>query len=300
MNSWLSQHWRALRLILQRMRRNGLTTLMMVGVMGVTLSLPGILYVVVDNLNRLVSNIQSEPQISLFLQLDVEPKVVAEIKQRLSRHPEIKNYQFVSKEEAWQQLRQDKDGAEVLASLEQNPLPDAFLLQSKASAPEKIEKLQQELQQWPGIALAQVDAHWIKRLHAVLALGNKAILVLASLLSFALVAIIGNTIRLQILTQLDEIEVSRLIGATNAFIRRPFLYAGVLYGLCGGLMAWLLLASAISLFNFSVDELAALYASQFRLALPDCQIGMALIVSAIGLGWLGSYIAVQRSLFTRK
>lgn len=300
MKQWLNQHLRALRLILQRMRRNGLTTLMMVGVMGVTLSLPGILYVVVDNLNRLVSNIQDEPQISLFLQLDIAPKAVAEIKQRLSKHPEIKNYQFVSKEEAWQQLRRDKDGAEVLASLEQNPLPDAFLLQSKVLAPEKIEKLQQELQRWPGIALAQVDANWIKRLHAVLELGNKAILVLAGLLSFALVAIIGNTIRLQILTQLDEIEVSRLIGATNAFIRRPFLYAGVLYGLCGGLMAWLLLACAISVFNFSVVELAALYASRFRLNLPDWQLGLVLLVSAIGLGWLGSYIAVQRSLFTRK
>ncbi|NOT68408.1 MAG: ABC transporter permease [Methylophilaceae bacterium] len=300
MKQWLNQHSRALLLILERMRRNWPSTLMMACVMGVTLCLPGILYVVVDSLDRLAGNIQGEPQISLFLKLELEPKTISEIKRRLTQHPEIKNYQFVSKEKAWQQLKHDKNGADMLASLEQNPLPDAFLLQPKAQTPEKVEKLQKELQQWPGVELALVDASWIKRLHAVLELGNKAIMVLAALLSFALVAIIGNTIRLQILTQLEEIEVSRLIGATNAFIRRPFLYAGVFYGLWGGLVAWLILVSIISLFNYSVADIAELYSSQFRLNLPSWRIGLVLIVSAISLGWLGSYIAVQRSLFNQK
>jgi cell division transport system permease protein len=299
MKQWLNQHSLALQLVLKRMRRHNLTTLMMACVMGVTLCLPGILYIVVDNLNRLASNMQGEPQISLFLKLDINPKALVEIKQRLIKHPGIKNHQFISKEKAWQQLKHDKDNADVLASLEQNPLPDAYLIQPKALDPESVGKLQKELQQWPDVELAQVDANWIKRLHSMLELGKKAILVLASLLSFALIAIIGNTIRLQILTQLEEIEVSKLIGATNAFIRRPFLYAGAFYGLWGGLLAWLILVAVISLFNYSVADTAKLYASNFHLSLPDWKISLTLITSAIGLGWLGSYIAVQRSLFNR-
>src|SRR5690606_14492953 len=127
-------------------------------------------------------------------------------------------------------------------------------------------------------------------------LGKKGILVLVVLLGFALIVIIGNTIRLQILTQREEIEVSKLIGATDSFIRRPFLYAGTIYGLGGGLVAWLLLVAVISLFNISIADLAKLYASGFRLDLPSIQTSISIIASAVFLSWLGSYIAVNRSL----
>jgi cell division transport system permease protein len=129
-----------------------------------------------------------------------------------------------------------------------------------------------------------------------LQLGKKGILVLAILLGFALIVIIGNTIRLQILTQREEIEVSKLIGATDSFIRRPFLYAGIIYGIGGGLIAWLLLVAIISLFNLSVADLAELYTSGFRLDLPSIQTSLLIIASAVFLSWLGSHIAVNRSL----
>ena len=131
---------------------------------------------------------------------------------------------------------------------------------------------------------------------AVVALGQKAAAVLAGLLGLALIAIIGNTIRLQILTQREEIEVSKLIGATDRFIRRPFLYAGTLYGLGGGLAAWLLLAGIVTLFNYSVRDSAQLYAADFTLTLPRFAVNLAMIGSAILLGWLASYIAVNRAL----
>lgn len=300
MKQRLNQHLRALHQVFKRIRHQRLATLMMAFVMGVTLCLPGVLYVIVDNLNRLANNIQGEPQISLFLRLDVTPPAIADIRQRLKKHPGIKSFQFNSKESAWQQLKREDDGSEVLGSMEQNPLPDAFLVQPRSLNPENVENLQKEMQQWPEVELAQVDASWIKRLHSWLELSRKAILVLALLLSFTLIAIIGNTIRLQILTQREEIEVSRLIGATNAFIRRPFLYSGVLYGLLGGLIAWLLLAMVIALFNHSVADLAKLYGSDFRLNLPGWEIGLILVASSIVLGWLGSYIAVQRSLFSQR
>lgn len=162
--------------------------------------------------------------------------------------------------------------------------------------PDEIEALQAELQQWEGVELAQLDTSWIKRLNALLQLGKKGILVLVALLGIALIVIIGNTIRLQILTQREEIEVSKLIGATDSFIRRPFLYAGTIYGLGGGLVAWLLLIGIIRLFNLSIADLAELYASGYRLDLPALETGIAIIAGTVILSWLGSYIAVNRSL----
>lgn len=296
MKQWLNQHRQALNQVLSRMRRNLLATLMICCVIGVTLCLPGILYVIVDNLTRLAGTVQNEPQLSLFLKLDVSAESIAALDKQLKNHPDIKSYRFEGKDKAWQQLQINAGTAGVANSLEKNPLPDAYFVYPKAIDPDTIDRLQQEMQQWPGVELAQADANWIKRLDAILKLGQKAILVLVALLGFALITIIGNTIRLQILTQREEIEVSKLIGATDRFIRRPFLYAGALYGLGGGLAAWLILAGVIQLFNFSVADISELYASNFSLKLPQASANITMVVSAVALGFAGSYIAVGRSL----
>ena len=294
MKQWLNQHKQALRAVVVRMRHNLLATLMMFGVMGVALSLPGVLYVVADNLSRLAGSVQNEPQISLFLKLDIDAETVAAIEQMLKTHPDVAHYQFVSRDAAWEQLQQSAQA--VATSIDKNPLPDAYFIEPKELKPETVERLLNEMQQWPGVEHAQADAAWIKRLHAVLGLGRNAAAVLGGLLGLALIAIIGNTIRLQILTQREEIEVSQLIGATDRFIRRPFLYAGTLYGLGGGLAAWLLLAGIISLFNYSVTDIAELYAANFTLELPSLAVNLAMIASAVILGWIASYIAVSRAL----
>ena len=294
MKQWLNQHALALNIVLIRMRHHFLATLMMCCVMGLTLALPGILYVVVDNLSRLAGTVQSEPQISLFLKLDNSDETRPGIEKLLRNHNAIESFRFVSKEEAWEQLQQSANS--FAGSIEKNPLPDAYFVKPKEITPENIAKLQEEMQHWAGVELAQVDAAWIKRLYAILALGKKAFIALAILLGLALVAIISNTIRLQIVTQREEIQVSKLIGATNRFIRRPFLYAGTLYGLGGGLAAWALLAAVIALFNFSVAEISQLYASSFSLSLPGLVVNFTIIASAVLLGWIGSYIAVSRTL----
>ena len=296
MNQWLNQHIQPLRMVLGRMRQNLLGTVLMCCVMGVTLSLPAILFTIVDNLGQLAGGIESKPQLSLFLKLDASSSTNQAISEQLKKHAGIAKYEFVTKESAWEQMQQNANTADIGASLDKNPLPDAYFVTPKDIKPENIKRLQQEMQQWEGVELAQVDANWIKRLDTVLKLGKKAIFVLVALLGFALVAIIGNTIRLQIMTQLEEIEVSKLIGATNQFIRRPFLYAGTLYGLGGGLAAWLIVLAVVQLFNTSVTEIADLYASQFRLSMPNVTITLAMLLSAISLGWLGSFVAVNRSL----
>ncbi|MDH4456205.1 MAG: permease-like cell division protein FtsX [Candidatus Methylopumilus sp.] len=296
MKKWLNQNIQSFNMVLVRMRQNLLGTVLICGVMGVTLSLPAILFTIIDNLGQVTGSIESKPQLSLFLKLDASTSTKQAISEQLKKHPDIAKYEFVSKESAWEQLQQNANTADISASLNKNPLPDAYFVTPKDIKPENVQRLQQEMQQWDGIELAQLDAKWIKRLDTLLKLGQKAIFVLVALLGFALVAIIGNTVRLQMMTQLDEIEVSKLIGATNQFIRRPFLYAGTLYGLGGGLAAWLIVLGVVAFFNTSVTEIADSYASQFRLSMPNATITLVMLLSAVGLGWLGSFVAVTRSL----
>jgi len=296
MKKWLNQNIQSFNMVLVRMRQNLLGTILICGVMGVTLSLPAILFTIIDNLGQVTSSVESKPQLSLFLKLDASTSTKQAISEQLKKHPDIAKYEFVSKESAWEQLQQNANTADISASLNKNPLPDAYFVTPKDIKPENVQHLQQEMQQWDGIELAQLDAKWIKRLDTLLKLGQKAIFVLVALLGFALVAIIGNTVRLQMMTQLDEIEVSKLIGATNQFIRRPFLYAGTLYGLGGGLAAWLIVLGVVAFFNTSVTEIADSYASQFRLSMPNATITLVMLLSAVGLGWLGSFVAITRSL----
>ncbi len=296
MKHWISLHREALRLVLDRMWSTKLATLMMLSVIGLTLSLPAGLYLVLDNAGRLAGGIESDPQISLFLNIDASNETVKALDKQLRSHKMVKDYRFVGRDAAWAELKQKAGLDDLAGGLEKNPLPDAFIVHARSNEPETIEQLRQEIAQWDGIDHVQLDTAWVKRLYSLLQVGRQAVLVLAGMLGFALLAVVGNTIRLQILTQREEIEVSQLIGATNAFIRRPFLYAGSLHGLGGGIAAWLLLAAATTLFNFSIEDVARLYASDFRLTMLDGGTILILLGGSTLLGWLGSYLAVSRYL----
>lgn len=296
MKRWLIQHREALRLVLGRMWCTPMATLMMLGVIGVTLSLPALLYVAVESLSRFSGSLENEPQISLFLALDTKQEDVKQLDKRLREQTGVKDFRFVSRDKAWQELRQNAGLDELAGGLERNPLPDAFIVRAKNTAPDEVELLQKELAQWPHVEHVQLDAAWIKRLYALLELGRKVVMALATLLGFALLAVVGNTIRLQILTQREEIEVSMLIGATDRFIRRPFLYAGLLHGLGGGMVAWVMLYGVLYLFNSSVEEFARLYASDFSMHMLDMRTSLVTIAGAAALGWLGAYLAVSRYL----
>jgi cell division transport system permease protein len=292
----LAQHRHALGLVLNRIRRAPTSWVTMAVVIGVTLALPAMLFVAINNLQRLTGDFQTSPQISVFMKTGATSDEVKVIEAKLRAHDGVENFHFISRETAWKDMQQSSGLAEVAAGLEQNPLPDAFVVDPRSTNPAFIEGLQLEIEQWPAVEHAQLDAAWVKRLYGLLQIGNKLVLVIAGLLGIALLIITGNSIRLQIATQHDEIELSRLIGATDRFIRRPFLYAGVLYGLGGGLAALLLVFGATWLFNDSVAEVARLYASDFQLKMPTPDVCLALIVSAALLGWLGAYIAVSRAL----
>lgn len=296
MPSWLAQHRLALSQVITRIRRAPLALLTMIAVIGVAMSLPAMLYVAVNNLQRFAGQFESTPQISLFLSLDTAADQVKNLAERLGKHPGVASYRFVGRDAAWTEMQKTGGFGEIAAGLEQNPLPDVYIVRTRSSDPDTIEKLQQEMQQWPGVEHAQLDAAWLKRLHSLLQLGDHLVQVLAGLLGFALLVITGNSIRLQIATQREEIELSRLIGATDRFIRRPFLYAGTVYGIGGGLAALVILEATLWLLNRSVAELANQYASDFRLQFPSADIALMLVGGSALLSWIGAYLAVNRSL----
>lgn len=297
MNVWLTQHAQALSLVLRRFRTNKLGTLLICLTIGITVALPSIMYTVLDSVNSLASNVKSESRISIFLALNHSDAAVQTIKTALEKNAAIKNFKFASKEEALGQLQAIDTNKDVLHSLEKNPLPDAFFVEPSKLDAESIENLKAVLSKMDGVDEVSVDGAWIKRLNYLLLLGQKAMYVIAGLLTFALVAVIGNTIRMQIITQSAEIELSQLIGATKSFIHRPFLYAGGLYGLIGGLFALLITFTVIFLFNQSLAPLAAEYQTSFSLAYPSLATSIIICLLSLVIGLISAYLAVSKSLY---
>jgi cell division transport system permease protein len=299
MINWLNQHAQAIKLVLTRMHYNKLSTFMISLVIAVAMCVPGVFYMGVDHLSKLSNHMQDETEISLFLKLDANPNVASEIDAALAKNTAIKQYHLVTKDQAWKDLKAKAESNKIdneVSQLTKNPLPDAFFIQAKSADPAALETLKNELQGIPGVDQAVLNAEWAKRLSSILALGTKIILFIAALLALALLVIIGNTVRMQILTQKEEIIVSKLIGATTSFIRTPFLYAGMIYGLFGGLLAIVILTLIVQLYNQSVTQLSNLYSSDFSLPWFNIPLYIAIIISSILIGWLGSYLSVTRSI----
>jgi len=296
----LNHHLQAIKLVLSRMRSNLLSSFMICLVIAVAMCLPSLFYLGVDNLSKLTDQMQNETEISLFLKLDTSTDAIAKIDALLANNPDIRQYHLVTKNEAWKQLQEKSKGnqdiSDAISQLGKNPLPDAFFIQAKSADPDSLQALKSTLEEIPGVQQALLNTEWAKRLATLLGLGKKVIFFIALLLTTVLLVIIGNTVRMQILTQKDEIEVSYLIGATNSFIRIPFLYAGVLYGLFGGLLAILMMLGMIQTFNYSVSEISHLYSGDFSLALFNAGLYATVISTAVVIGWIGSYFAVTRAI----
>jgi cell division transport system permease protein len=296
MRNLFTQHRAALVLTVNRLLDTPLSTLLTVLVIGIALSLPLGLYLVVDNLSNIAANSQGQPEISIFLKDNAGSAVQRDIEAKLKARTEIKEYRFVPRDTALKQLSKNMGLTDAAAILGKNPLPDAFVVTTKVADPDSLDQLRQDMQAWPGVQSVKLDSEWARRLNAFLRLGRQAVWLLAALLGFALAAVGFNTIRLQILALRDEIEVSRLLGATDSFIRRPYLYLGMLQGLLGGLAAWLIVAAAFALINLRVAEIASLYNLNFLLAALSWRDGLAVLASAAILGWIGAYLAASQHL----
>ena len=296
MRSLLAQHRAAAALTVQRMLAAPLATLLTLSVIGIALSLPLGLYLMVDNLGRVAANTQGQPEISLFLKDNAGSANQRDIETKLKAHAGVNEYHFVARDAALKTLSKNMGLTDAATVLGKNPLPDAFVVVAKQADPDALENLRQEMQTWSGVQTAKLDSDWARRLNAFLRLGRDGVWLMGALLGFALVAVGFNTIRLQVLAKRDEIEVSRLLGATDAFIRRPYLYLGTLQGLLGGLTGWLIVAAAFALINLRVAEIASLYGMNFLLEGLALQAGLLVLILSGLLGWAGAYLAANQHL----
>ena len=296
MKTWLRQHRQALAAALGKIAAQRGAAVLNALVIGIALSLPAGGYALLAGMRAAGTGASLEPQLSAFLRPEVKRADAEALLARLKADARWREIRFVPREQALQELQASEGLAEVVAALNRNPLPDAFVLRPKTADAAALEALAAELRALPSVAHVQVDSAWARRLGALAGIARLAIALLAALLAFGLVAITFNTIRLQILTQRAEIEISKLIGATDAFIRRPFFYLGVLQGLTGGGVALAIVWGSLAALNTGVAELAASYGSGFRLAFLAPADALAVALFSAGLGWLGAYLSVSKYL----
>jgi cell division transport system permease protein len=294
--SWLRQHRRALIAALLKLAAQKASGGVSALVIGVALSLPAGGYALLDGLSSITAGVALEPQISIYLKSGSGRSDADALAARLKADPRIGQFRFIPRDQALKELKATEGLADVVDGLDHNPLPDAFVVRARDSSPDALAKLAQELRDAPSVAHVQADAIWAQRLASLARLGHLAVILLAGLLAFGLVAVTFNTIRLQILTQRDEIEVSKLIGATDTFIRRPFLYLGLLQGLAGGVLALGIVWSGLHLLNGEVRTLAQTYGSNFRFDFLSQGDSLAVVLFAGALGWLGASLSVSRYL----
>ena len=293
MRTWLRQHRGALGRAVRKLAAQRAATLLNALVIGVALSLPAGGYALLANLQGVAQRFTFEPQLSVFLKPEAKR---AELEPRLRADARVAALRFVPRDEALAELRVAEGLADVVGALERNPLPDTFVVRATDGGAPALEALARALGALPGVAHVQVDSAWAERLAALARIGRLALAALAVLLAIGLVAVTFNTIRLQILTQREEIEVSQLLGATDAFIRRPFFYQGILQGLAGGVLALGILWVGLGVLNYGVRDLAQAYGSSFELAFLPSRDALAVAAFAALLGWLGALLSVSKYL----
>lgn len=294
MNAWLAQHLQALKQVLQRCHRNLSHTLLIGLVIGVTLTLPVLGYVLISNLGDLTGKAHHEAQISVFLQTDLTEETMGGIRHKLETHPAVRSVKFVSKGQALEQLESSFSDATLIESLQHNPLPDAFQIEPASLDTVQLNQLRTQLESLDGVQEVVLDTDWLNRLNSLILLAKRILWLVAGLFGLLLITAISNTVRMQIMSQREEIELSQLIGATAAFTRRPFLYLGGLYGLLGGVLAIALAALTVYIFNRSIAPLAAAYQSNFFLSYPDTGIAITVCMLAAAVGLCSAYFSATR------
>jgi len=298
LRSYFGHHARVSLASLGRLYAQPIATLMTAAVIAIALALPVGLYIALANIGQLSTGWDGSTQISLFLHTRVKQLEAQKLMRRLEKHKDIKKVELIDKEKGLQQFKEISGFGDALKYLDDNPLPIVLVVHPRmlANQPDRTTRLVKDLGKNKLVELAQLDVQWVKRLYTFIEIANRSIWVISSMLAIAVLLIIGNTIRLDIQNRREEIEVSKLIGASDAFIRRPFLYTGVWYGLIGGVLAWIITLLSLMMMENPIHKLALLYQSDFRLNGLGASNTLLLILISCALGLIGSWIAVSRHL----
>jgi cell division transport system permease protein len=298
MRQWLERHVQTMVGSLGRLWQHPFAALFTILVIGIALALPACLHVLVQNVRAASGDWESALDISVYMKTSASLDDARRIADRVRQRRDVDDVEIIKADDALEQFRKGSGFGAALDALQDNPLPHALVIRPAAGfrEPAQIASLSEALRALPGVDIVQLDTAWVTRFNAILDVVRRIVLLAAALFALGILVIVGNTIRLDIENRRDEIEVTKLVGGSNAFVRRPFLYNGFWYGLGGGLVAWLVVAAAISLLTVPVQRIASLYGSEFALrglGLP----GSAVLVSGgIVLGWLGSFLAATREL----
>jgi cell division transport system permease protein len=298
LSNWIARHGHALLSSAGHLVRQGVPTLLTVGVMGLALSLPLALNVLVRNVRDATGDFSGAIGLSIYFKTDVSPQKVQQLAKTAADRAGVASVTLVTAAQALEEFRAQSGFGAALDALTDNPLPNVLTIRPTpfSSTPERLDALRDYFASWPEVDSVQLDRDWALRFGAILELLRRTVLIAAVLLGTGVVAVVGNTIRLEILNRRAEIEVTKLVGGTNAFVRRPFLYAGVLYGIAAGAIAWGVVAVAQLALAGAAAHLAAAYGSHFALRGPDGHELEALVTGGVVLGWLGAWIAAAQQL----
>jgi cell division transport system permease protein len=297
-SSYGTRHLQALFGALGRLSRAPLATMLTLIVIGVALALPAGLALIVGNLRDATGDFSNAVDFSVHFKLGTPIERVQQLAKGARMRAGVESVTVTTAEEALEEFKQASGFGDALTALEDNPLPHHLVVRPKkdASGPAEVESLRRYFAAFPEVDIVQLDLDWVRRLHALLDVLKRVLWVVIAVLGLGVLAVIGNTIRLEIQQRRPEIEVTKLVGGSNAFVRRPFLYTGIFYGLGGALLAALIIVGGLAYLDQAVGDLSAQYGGQFHLeGLGRRGVGI-LIGIGVGLGWLGALISTGRHL----
>lgn len=294
--SWISEHIQAMRVCFNRLSVSPISSLLTFCVIGIVLALPMGFYVLLQNIQIVSSDLNNSSEISLYLKQDLGASQVSDLQNVLEKDVSIRGVQYISPDEGLEQFKQQSGFSAALNELDGNPLPGVMLIQPALTiqSEDQAKDLINRLQQLPAVDHVVLDMQWLQRLEAMIDIGNRLIYSVIFLFAIAVLLIIGNTIRLTIQNNQQEITITKLLGARNSFIRRPFLYIGMTYGFMGSIIAWLLVDIFMWVVNSPVQRLANLYGTDFSFEGLSFSSTVLLLLLGILLGYAGSFIIVSK------
>ncbi|MCK4865865.1 MAG: permease-like cell division protein FtsX [Gammaproteobacteria bacterium] len=299
LRSYFLRHAQVFFYSLGQLSRVPISTLMTCMVIGIALALPMGLHTLLKNAQQLSGGWESTAQISVFLKKKITASQAQKIQSDIQHWPDVISVHYISRERALKEFQALSGFGDALKALNTNPLPSVLIVKPKLSSSKNEQATQQLLNKLRNLKQtdkAQLDMQWVRRLYAIMNIVERGVLILGFLLALAVLLVVGNTIRLAIQNRRKEIVVMKLIGGTDAFIRRPFLYTGFWYGLFGGIIAWMLVSFTILSISTPIEKLTTLYQNQFELSGMSFLTTLSLLCISILLGLVGSWFAVGRHL----
>ena len=295
-DSWRHHHLASARDAGKRMILTPASSIMTVLVIAIALSLPAGLSVLLDNLRAVTSGWDGNAHLSAFLHMDIDESRQRALASDWLSRDDVLRTEVITRDEALEEYKLLSGFGDALDALPENPLPPLIIVYPRSTSPAALERLQQALSESPKVDVVQLDLEWVRRLYAMIDLGERIIGALALALALAVVLVVVNTIRLAIESRREEIVVVKIVGGTDGFVRRPFLYTGFWYGLAGGVLAVILVQLALWYIATPVDSLVSLYQSDYRMVGLDGEAVLTLPVFAGLLGLMGAWLAVSRHL----